>query len=210
MIKVLLAVRDKGSKDILKGVCCYMGCRVFVADNPNDLLNILHNEKINIIFFDLSSLFSASFDLISTINGNSQKRPVILISGQVGHVEEIDLSTNKIFYNVCRPFDPVEIEHVISAAIDAVPSKLPEKEYSTEATIVTENSIKKDLIDKLKQITFKNRFMHVLGIVPIFDRRITSSIRGINLKYLETPLSFLARPAKNIDGFIIKITRKVL
>lgn len=210
MIQVLLAVQDQEFKDLLKGVCCYAGCRVLTADNPEEVMDMLRNEKINIIFFDLSSLYSASIELLSTINENSRKRAFILISEQAGHIEEINLSTENIFYNIVKPLNPDEIEQVISAAIETASKEMDEKESYVEGKAVTGDALKKIPNGKRQKKACKNAFLYVIRGIPDIDRKITLRIRGLHLRNFPNPFSLIAKPAKSLDWLMIKFTHKII
>ena len=151
MIKVLLVIQNQNSIDLIKAVCCYKGCMVFVADNSDKLLYFLREETIDIVFLDLSSLYSSAFDIIFSINDLYHERPVVLISEQISLYEENELRKNKIFYHAVTPFNPDEIEQVIEAAIKAVTKEKFEKECYTEKKIDSGISINNVQIEKLKQ-----------------------------------------------------------
>ncbi len=206
MIKVLLAIQEQDSINLIKSVCCYKGCKVFVADNSDKLLYFLNEETIDIVFLDLSSLYSSAFDLIFSINDFDRERPVVLISEQISLPEEKELRKNKIFYHAVIPFNPDEIENVIEAAINAVSTEVPENEYYAEGEIVAGDSINLEQIKKLK----KNISRNVFRIIPNFDKRIISSIRGLEFNYLNNFLFFVALPVKSIDTFMTNMTKRVL
>ena len=99
---------------------------------------------------------------------------------------------------------------MIEAAINAVSTKMPDKECYTEGKTVTGNSIIKEQIKKWKQKTSKKVFRSVYKSIPSFDRRIIYLIHGLEFKYLENYLSFVAKPAKKIDTLMMNLTQKIL
>jgi len=210
MTQILLAIQDKNSIDLIKAVCCYKGCKVLVADNSHKLLYFLREEKIDIVFFELSSLYSLAFDMIFSINDFDYERPVILIYEEISLSEEIEFRKRRIFYQAVKPLNSNEIEQVIDAAVNAVSTKMPEKECYTEEKMIAESSINKQRIEKWKQITSKDVFSSVFRIIPNFDRRIISLIHDVEFKYLERYISFAARPTKRIDSLIMKLAQRVL
>ncbi len=210
MIQVLLVVQDQDSHDLIKAVCCYKGCRVLVADNSYNLLLFLQKEKIDIVFFDLSHLNSLALDMIFAIDDLDHERPAILISEKISLAEEIELQKRNIFYRAVKPVNSDEIEQVIEAAINAVSTKTSELERYTEETIVTENSIIEERIDKRQQKTSEKVSRDVFGIFPTADRRIISFIQDIDFKYLENALSFVVTPVKSFDTFLMNLTNRIL
>lgn len=210
MIKVLLAIHNQNSIDLIKAVCCCKSCKVFIADNSDKVLYFLREETIDIVFLDLSSLYSSAFDLIFSANEFERELPVVMISEQISLSEERELRKNKIFYHAVMPFNPDEIEQVIESAIKAVTTEMPDKECYTEGKTVTRNFINKEQIEKWKQKTSKKVFGSVFRSIPNFDKRIISAIRGLEFKYLENYLSFVAKPAKKIDTLMMNLTQRIL
>lgn len=206
MIQILLVIQDKNSADIIKALCQYKGCKVFIADNSDKLLYFLREETIDIVFLDLSSLYSSAFDLIFSAKEFGRELPVVMISEQISLSEERELRKNKIFYHAVLPFNPDEIEQVIEAAIKAVTTEKFEKEYSAEGEIVAGDSINKKQIKTLKQNISRDVFRNI----PNFDKRIISAIRGLEFKYLDKISFFVALPVKSIDKFMTNLTRRTL
>ena len=206
MIQILLAIQDKNSVDLVKAVCCFKGCKVFIADNSDKLFYFLREETIDIVFLDLSSLYSSAFDLIFTADEFERELPVVMISEQISLSEERELRKNKIFYHAVIPINPDEIEQVIEAAIKAVTTEKFEKEYYTEKKIAAGSSVNKEQIKKSKQIISRAVFRRI----PNFDKRIISAIRGLEFKYLDKFAFFVALPIKSIDKFMTNLTRRAL
>ena len=167
MIQVLLVVNDKNSIDLIKALCLYKGCKVLVADNPQSLLHFLHEETIDIIFFDLSSEHLSAFDLIFSVC-DFDKIPAILISQKINHSEETELLKRNIFYRLAEPLNSEEIDQVIDAAIKAVQAKMPEKEYFITGKMVAGDS---GINKQMKQKTSRKVFRSVYRNIQNYDRR---------------------------------------
>jgi len=206
LIQILLVIQDKNSADIIKALCQYKGCKVFIADNSDKLLYFLREETIDVVFLDLSSLYSSAFDLIFSTKEFGRELPVVMISEQISHSEERELRKNKIFYHAVLPFNPDEIEQVIEAAIKAITTEKIEKEYYTEKKIDAGNSKNKEHIKKLRKKISRDVFRSI----PNFDKKIISAIRGLEFKYLNKISFFVALPVKSIDKFMTTLTRKAL
>ena len=204
MIQILLVIQDKNSADIIKALCQYKGCKVFIADNSNKFLYFLREETIDIVFLDLSSLYLSAFDLIFSVKEFEHELPVVMISEQISLSEERELRKNKIFYHAVIPINPDEIEQVIEAAIKAVTSEKFEKEYDTEKKIAAGSSVNKERIKKLREKISWEAFRYI----PNFDKRIISAIRGLEFKYLEKFSFSVALPVKSIDKFMMNLTRR--
>ncbi len=210
MIKVLLVIKDQNSIDLIKAVSCYKGCKVFIADSSDKLLHFLQEENIDIIFLDLNSLYSSAFDLIFSINEYNHELPVILMSDHISLPEERELRKNKIFYHATVPLNPDEIEQVIEAAINAVPTKLQEKECYAEEIMTIDNSINKLQGEKFKRKTSRNVFRSTFKIIPNIDRRIISIISDVEFNYLNNVLNFVAKPAKRFDKLMMNLTKRII
>ena len=108
---ILLAGADKDTHDefenILRG-----GYKIISADNEHEILNVLSNEKIDIIFIALNSQTTDGFDFFKTLSKDSQYKniPVLAIvtygdldsvsrAIELGAIEFVTIPFNKTIIN---------------------------------------------------------------------------------------------------------------
>ncbi len=203
MIKVLLIIQDKNSADLIKAACCYKGCRVFSADNSDEILHFIIENKIDIVFLDLNSLYWPTFDQIFSVQRFEHEIPVIMISEQTTLSVQEEIRKYKIFYHAVVPFFTGEIELVIDAAIKIVTTEKFEKDYYDEKIIAASNTINKEKIKISRQNIIRYAFRNFQNI----DKIIINSIQNIDFKYLENYLSFAAKPFKKIDASLARFIK---
>ena len=108
---ILLAGADKDTHDefenILRG-----GYKIISADNEHEILNVLSNEKIDIIFIALNSQTTDGFDFFKTLSKDSQYKniPILAIvtygdldsvsrAIELGAIEFVTIPFNKTIIN---------------------------------------------------------------------------------------------------------------
>lgn len=207
-MQALIIGQDQNSNDLIKAVFCYKGCRVLIADELYKL-EYLREEIIDIVFLDLSSLYSMAYDLtFSSIKVNSHERPVIITSEKISLSEEIELQNRNIFFRTGNRLDSDEIGQIIDAAIKAVLTMMPELRCNPGEIPVDGNSLIEKQMDRGVIRTSKKVAKNAFWLFPNIDRRVVSLIQRIEFKYAESTFSFIAKPIKNIDTFMTNLAKR--
>lgn len=190
MVNILLVIHDKNSVDLIKALCLYKGCKVFVADNPRRLLKFLHEEIIHAVFFDKNCMYVSLLELIFSVY--DYEMPAILISDAIDKPEEFEMIDN-IFYRLIAPLNTDELDALIDAVINAVS---PLRERIVPEKIIAENSGIKKKRMKMQLSTIPN---FIYRNINNSDKKIIYSIRSYKFIKIEKIFSNVAKPFKKID-----------
>lgn len=120
-LRILVVDDDENIRSILNDILALEGHLVVEADSGNSAVETFEPEKFDLVITDLGMPGMSGWEVAKSVKEKDPAKPVILISGWGGQIDNQKLKESKIDFLLCKPFNIEQIRSVLAQASELEP-----------------------------------------------------------------------------------------
>ncbi len=140
MASVLIVDDERSMRDFLKILLEKEGHKVAIAESGKIGMEILHNQKIDVVISDIRMPGMTGIELLELAKGEFPELPIIMITAFASPDDAVVAMKNGAFDYITKPFNVDEIKSVIESATNKTQQTIKPKDLSASFPEIIGNS----------------------------------------------------------------------
>ena len=151
-VKILIVDDEKNIREVIREYATLEGYEVMEADSGVKALELLNNEKFDLMILDIMMPIMDGFTLLNSIP-KEKKIPTIILSARDDEVDKLEGFDRGIDDYLCKPFSPRELMARVKAILKRTKGDVDSYSYDKLVVNFLEHTIRID--DKEVSVTPK-------------------------------------------------------
>ena len=151
-VKILIVDDEKNIREVIKEYATLENYEVMEADNGSKALELLNNNKFDLMILDIMMPIMDGFTLLNSIP-KEKKIPTIILSARDDEIDKLEGFNRGIDDYLCKPFSPRELMARVKAIIKRTKGEVDSYYYDKLVVNFMEHTIRID--DKEISVTPK-------------------------------------------------------
>ncbi len=151
-VKILIVDDEKNIREVIKEYATLENYEVMEADNGSKALELLNNNKFDLMILDIMMPIMDGFTLLNSIP-KEKKIPTIILSARDDEIDKLEGFDRGIDDYLCKPFSPRELMARVKAIIKRTKGEVDSYYYDKLVVNFMEHTIRID--DKEISVTPK-------------------------------------------------------
>ncbi len=151
-VKILIVDDEKNIREVIKEYATLENYEVMEADNGSKALELLNNNKFDLMILDIMMPIMDGFTLLNSIP-KEKKIPTIILSARDDEIDKLEGFDKGIDDYLCKPFSPRELMARVKAIIKRTKGEVDSYYYDKLVVNFMEHTIRID--DKEISVTPK-------------------------------------------------------
>ena len=151
-VKILIVDDEKNIREVIKEYSILEGYEVKEADNGSKALELLNNNKFDLMILDIMMPIMDGFTLLNSIP-KEKRIPTIILSARDDEIDKLEGFDRGIDDYLCKPFSPRELMARVKAILKRTKGDVDSYSYDNLVVNFLEHTVKID--DKEINVTPK-------------------------------------------------------